>query len=68
VAVMMHEWANRWIVDRDRQPLVLIHKPCGQRLDSRMICSECRGTLRPEDVAYDREACRSPDRAAGERS
>ncbi len=68
VAVMMHEWANRWIVDRDRQPLVLIHNPCGQRLESRMVCSECGGTLRPEDVAYDRNAWQAQGRAAGERS
>jgi DNA-binding HxlR family transcriptional regulator len=58
VAVTMHEWANRWIVDRDRQPLVLLHKPCGKRMHSRMVCSECGETLRAEDVAYDRDSYR----------
>ncbi|MEJ2604322.1 MAG: helix-turn-helix domain-containing protein [Gammaproteobacteria bacterium] len=58
VAVTMHEWANRWILDRDRRPLRLMHKPCGEPMVTRAVCSECGEGLRAEDVSFDRDAFR----------
>ena len=66
VAVAMHEWANRWIVDRDRRPLQLVHKACGKPLVSRVVCSECGEPLRAAEVSFDRDAYR-PRRRGGAR-
>lgn len=63
IAVSMHEWANRWIVEEERRPLRLIHKPCATPLRSRMICSECGEQLRPADVYFDRDQERPRKRA-----
>lgn len=68
VPMTMHEWANRWIVERHRQPLLLVHKPCGEQLHSRMVCSECGARLRPEDVTSERDVHRPRPSAAGEGS
>ncbi len=54
VALAMHDWANRWIVDRKNPPLRLYHKPCGKRLVTEVVCGRCGEVLKPTDVDYDR--------------
>ena len=51
--VMLMRWGDRWLAGRRGPPLVLFHKPCGQPLDPRVICSACGGVLDPHEVSYE---------------
>ena len=53
--IAMHEWGDHWLTDKGKEPLLLSHKPCNQRLRSELVCSACEGLLEPGDVSYDRE-------------
>ncbi len=53
--IAMHEWGDRWLIDKGKEPLLLCHKPCKQRLRSELVCSNCEALLEPGDVSYDRE-------------
>jgi len=39
--LMMHEWADKWIVSDRGSPLLLTHKACGKPLKTIVACSEC---------------------------
>jgi DNA-binding HxlR family transcriptional regulator len=51
--LQMHEWAHRWLLDADEQPLVLTHQPCGADLHSELVCSECLEILKITEVRFD---------------
>lgn len=51
--LMMHQWADKWIVDSDPSPLLLTHKPCGTALHGIVTCSECSEELTPQSVKFD---------------
>ncbi len=53
--IAMHEWADRWLIDKGREPLLLRHKSCNKRLHSELVCSGCEEPLKPGEVTYDRE-------------
>ncbi len=55
MSLQMHEWANRWLIEDDQQPLVLFHKPCETRLHSELVCSACEQQLKVTEVTYDPE-------------
>jgi DNA-binding HxlR family transcriptional regulator len=52
-ALQLHEWASRWLTDKDEQPLILEHIPCGAPLQSEVVCSECDEPLKVTEVTYD---------------
>ena len=51
----IHEWAERWLIKKGEQPLVLEHKPCGKAFRSEMICDACGEKLEARDISYDRQ-------------
>lgn len=51
--LMMHQWADKWIVDSDTPPLMLTHKLCGKPLHGVVVCSECYEELTPASVKFD---------------
>ena len=53
--LQMHEWAERWLAGDDETTLILTHVPCGSRLHSELVCSECLQVLKASEVTYDRE-------------
>jgi DNA-binding HxlR family transcriptional regulator len=53
--IAMHEWANRWLIEKGKEPLLLHHTPCDRTFESELVCSECEGALTPPDVSYSRE-------------
>jgi len=53
--VAMHEWANRWLIDKGKEPLRLRHAPCNKPFRSELVCSACEKPLKAADVSYDRE-------------
>lgn len=48
----IHEWANRWLVEPGREPLVLHHKACDTDLHGEVVCSHCEQVLDPHEVTY----------------
>ncbi len=55
MALAMHEWANRWIVEGPGRPLMLTHIPCASALRARLVCGECGEALQPADVRFERD-------------
>ena len=53
--IAMHEWANRWLIEDGREPILLHHVPCSRDFRSELVCSECEGLLEPSDISFDRE-------------
>jgi DNA-binding HxlR family transcriptional regulator len=51
-ALMLHQWAERWMVKPGRSPLSLTHKLCGQPLRAKVICSECREVIQPNSLTF----------------
>jgi DNA-binding HxlR family transcriptional regulator len=50
--IAIHEWANRWIIEPGKEPLLLTHLPCNTPLHGEVVCSECEQVLDPHDVSY----------------
>ena len=50
--VAMHEWANRWLVEKGPHPLRLTHTPCKQPLVTELVCSTCEQRLVPNSVRF----------------
>jgi DNA-binding HxlR family transcriptional regulator len=48
----IHDWANRWLIEPGKEPLLLSHLPCGTPLQGETVCSECEQVLDPHDVSY----------------
>ena len=51
--LMMHQWADRWLVDAHNPPLLLTHIPCGKPLRGVIVCDQCSEELTPDSVKFD---------------
>lgn len=52
--LMMHQWANRWIIRDGKPPLLLTHNNCGKPLEAIVVCSECGEPLKLGSVAMEK--------------
>ena len=52
VLLMLLRWGDTYYVSPEGPPLVLEHKGCGHPLDPKVVCSQCRQPVEPEDVSY----------------
>lgn len=50
--IAMHEWANRWLIEPGKEPLLLTHIPCGMPLRGEVVCGECAEVLDPHLVKF----------------
>lgn len=50
--VMLHQWADQWLVGAGGAPLLLTHTTCGKALQAEMRCSECHGHLVPGSLTF----------------
>ena len=50
--IAIHEWANRWLIESGKEPLLLQHLPCDTPFHGECVCSECEEPLDPHDVGY----------------
>lgn len=51
--LMMHQWADKWVMGSRGSPLLLTHKSCGKPLRGIVVCSECSEELTPGTVSLD---------------
>jgi len=51
--LMMHQWADKWVVGSRGSPLLLTHKTCGKPLRGIVICSECSEELTADSVSLE---------------
>jgi hypothetical protein len=49
VYVALMDWGNQWTC-LPAPPMDLLHKPCGQRVGARVVCSECGQDLDARDT------------------
>ena len=50
--IALHDWANRWLIEPGREPLLLQHRPCGKPFEGEAVCDQCEELLYPQDVSY----------------
>lgn len=60
--LQMHEWAGRWLLEKNEQPLILKHIACGADLRSELVCSECSEALKVTEVTFERDFEPGPNR------
>lgn len=48
----IHDWANKWLIESGREPLLLTHVACGAALHSKVVCSSCGQVPDPHEVRY----------------
>jgi len=54
VLLTLMKWGDRWLAGARGPPLVLYHRPCGQRLDPIVVCDGCGVGVLPQDVRFRR--------------
>ena len=50
--LMMHQWADEWVVGKRGPPLLLTHELCGKPLKGVVVCSECSAQLELGSVSF----------------
>ncbi len=50
---LLMRWGDRWLAGPDGPPLLVQHKHCGGPFVAELHCSECGGTLRPGNFAFE---------------
>lgn len=56
--IATHQWADRWLVEEGKAPLLLKHALCDEPLCCEMVCDQCGGEIVSGDVDFDRKALR----------
>lgn len=49
-ALTLLTWGDKWLDDGLGPPVVIYHKPCDQKLETKVVCNVCRGTLTPHNT------------------
>lgn len=55
ILLSLWEWADRWIRDRVRAPIELLHHRCGHAARARVVCRACHQRLAGSDLRLDLE-------------
>lgn len=50
ITVQLMHWGDRWVFGPGREPLLLLHKPCGERLQGVVKCRHCALPVQYADV------------------
>lgn len=53
VLTMLLQWGDRWYAAPEGPPILLTHRPCGQPLEAKVICSVCREPLHIDQVRFE---------------
>jgi DNA-binding HxlR family transcriptional regulator len=57
--VALHEWATKWLPGPHGPGVVLRHKPCGKLIETQVVCNECLGEIRTDNLRLDPVSLRS---------
>ena len=52
ICLTLMKWGDRWLAGSGGAPLILYHKPCGQRLDPLVVCDQCQAPLDYHEVDF----------------
>lgn len=58
IILTLMAWGDRWLATRAGPPLLLLHVPCGKRLEPVVVCDCCGEPLDPHEVRFQRGAVR----------
>jgi DNA-binding HxlR family transcriptional regulator len=50
VLVALRQWGDEWILGDGKEPVLLVHKTCGEQSTAVLTCDACGEPLRREDV------------------
>lgn len=50
IILAMVQWADKWMDLGMGKPLEFTHKSCGQKINPKVVCSECNGLIHVQDV------------------
>ncbi|KXZ69534.1 winged helix-turn-helix transcriptional regulator [Acinetobacter venetianus] len=50
IILAMVQWADKWMDLGMGKPLEFTHKSCGQKINPKVVCSECNGPIHVQDV------------------
>jgi DNA-binding HxlR family transcriptional regulator len=50
VLVALRQWGDDWLLGDGKEPVLLVHKTCGERSTGVLTCDVCGEPLRREDV------------------
>lgn len=50
-ALSLMLWGDKWLLNGGLPPLIVTHRPCGERVSGAVVCSECREPLDPQNVS-----------------
>jgi len=53
IALQLHEWAGRWLLEGEQANIALRHKPCNASLQTELVCSACNESLNAHNVSFD---------------
>ncbi|MBW1990364.1 MAG: helix-turn-helix transcriptional regulator [Deltaproteobacteria bacterium] len=53
IVLALMRWGDRWLADESGPPLILHHKPCGERLEPVTCCKACGGEVLAQDIRYE---------------
>lgn len=66
--VTLEQWAEQTEIMHNRNTLSLLHKPCGNPLVLKVVCSHCNDELQPRDVSFDADSMATAPAQAEPRS
>ncbi len=50
VLLTMMRWGNRWLDEKSKPHLILMHLGCGEVVEPELVCSHCKKPLSPASV------------------
>jgi DNA-binding HxlR family transcriptional regulator len=52
IFLLLRDWGERWLKSAETPTLTLLHTPCGQVIDVRVVCGHCHGAISAKTVKY----------------
>ena len=49
-ALALMLWADKWLLNGEQPSVIVTHRQCGQPVEAKMVCSECREPLTMDNV------------------
>ena len=53
VTLSLITWGDRWLSEGSGAPLILNHRNCNHKLDTKICCQHCDEIVLPQDIHYE---------------